>query len=412
MAKFYAVKGEENKIFNAWEECSSYLVGKKGYKYKSFSSLAEAEAFLSGEDYYDNAVENDLKAGYAVAYTDGSYEETINGYSYGVVVIYGKDKMEKFSGFGNLEGFLPARNIAGETLGALTAVKWAYFNGCKKLKIYHDYAGLSFWAERKWAAKSPVSEWYVREITKYLSVVDVEFVKVKGHSNDKYNEVVDKLAKNALIYGEELPLAPVDRGFKIRGEYYGLFLERFNAESKAGHENIRNGVSFTYGKEIIYAFPMGNYAVISGNGGFLYCLAASVACKTYESDLRSIGRVIDEAFDLDLYFVGDKEPFGIKTSERLISGTKAENYAPYLIFALHSVEQAIREALKIEKTDRISNRFSEKSGRFVLKEKIAECEKVENLYNLFYDLRVGYFTLNLSEKEALKLIKTIKKLLD
>ena len=53
MAKFYAARGEENKIFDSWDKCKAFLEGKKGYKYKSFSSRAEAEAYLSGEDFYE-----------------------------------------------------------------------------------------------------------------------------------------------------------------------------------------------------------------------------------------------------------------------------------------------------------------------------------------------------------------------
>ena len=49
MAKFYAARGEENKIFDSWDKCKAFLEGKKGYKYKSFSSRAEAEAYLIGE---------------------------------------------------------------------------------------------------------------------------------------------------------------------------------------------------------------------------------------------------------------------------------------------------------------------------------------------------------------------------
>ena len=35
----------------------------------------------------------------------------------------------------------------------------------------------------------------VKDIKKY---VDIKFVKVKGHSGDKYNDLADKLAKEAL----------------------------------------------------------------------------------------------------------------------------------------------------------------------------------------------------------------------
>ena len=69
MAKFYAVRGEENKIFDSWDKCKAFLEGKKGYKYKSFSSRAEAEAYLSGEDFYEESIKKDLAYGYAAAVT-------------------------------------------------------------------------------------------------------------------------------------------------------------------------------------------------------------------------------------------------------------------------------------------------------------------------------------------------------
>lgn len=411
MSKYYAFKGEENLIFDSWDKISEYMVGKKGYTYKSFSSLKEAEAYLNGESYYDDEIKKALSEGYAVAYTDGSYEETINGYSYGVVAVSPNNEMQKFSGFGNLDGFLPSRNIAGETWGALIAVKWAYYNGYQKLKIYHDYAGLSFWAEKKWSAKSPVSEWYVREISKYLSAVDVEFVKVKGHSNDKYNEEADKLAKSALLYGEELPLKPVDRGFKIRGEYYSELADRFNKEAiGAKFEYNRTGITFTYGEEILNVFPLGDYAVVSGNGGYLYCLAVSVACKIYGSDLRNISLIINEAFDFDVYLVGDKARIGVEISEKLIEGTQVENYAPYLIFALHGLECEIRKILNLSDTQRISAYFKSDGEKFSLTKECDQKEKAEKIYEFFYKNRISYYRKSVSDKEAEKFIGTAESL--
>lgn len=129
MPKFYAAKGEENKIFTSWDECKNFLDGRKGYKYKGFATRAEAEAFLSGENYYEKSLLEDLKRGYVVAYTDGSYEESVNAYSYGAVIFTPDGKKEELSGKGNDPGFLSSRNVAGEAEGALAAIKWTLVNG-------------------------------------------------------------------------------------------------------------------------------------------------------------------------------------------------------------------------------------------------------------------------------------------
>ena len=42
--KFYAIKSPEwGKIVNSWEECEAIVRGTKGLKYKSFSTMPEAQ---------------------------------------------------------------------------------------------------------------------------------------------------------------------------------------------------------------------------------------------------------------------------------------------------------------------------------------------------------------------------------
>ena len=110
VAKYYAVKGEENKIFTDWETCKEFLSGKKGYKYKSFSTEEEAKAFLSGEDYAEKCVSDDLSKGYAVAFTDGSFEESLNEYSYGAIAFSPENETFTFCDRGARADFLSSRN--------------------------------------------------------------------------------------------------------------------------------------------------------------------------------------------------------------------------------------------------------------------------------------------------------------
>ena len=47
--KYYVVwKGRRNGVFNSWEACSAQVTGFTGAEYKSFDSLAAAEAAYRG----------------------------------------------------------------------------------------------------------------------------------------------------------------------------------------------------------------------------------------------------------------------------------------------------------------------------------------------------------------------------
>ena len=101
--------------------------------------------------------------------------------------------------FGDNPKYIDSRNIIGEILGVFNALDWAITNGYEKIKLYYDYEGLEKWATKEWSAKSETAKMYVYKLeNNYKDLINIEFVKVKGHSNNKYNEKADKLAKMAL----------------------------------------------------------------------------------------------------------------------------------------------------------------------------------------------------------------------
>ncbi len=149
--KYYAVKnGRQTGIFTSWSECSASVKGFSGASYKSFSSKADAEKFLFehdekmyNEDNFDISV--DLAEGYLVAFCDGSFSDELNAYSFGIVLI-DLDRCEyTLNETDKTPEFLSARNVSGEVFGALCSIAWAASHGYKKLKIYHDYEGISKW---------------------------------------------------------------------------------------------------------------------------------------------------------------------------------------------------------------------------------------------------------------------------
>ena len=102
-------------------------------------------------------------------------------------------------GYGSNKEYLDSNNIIGEIFGVINAFDWAISNGYEKLKIYHDYEGLSKWITGEWVAKAKVSQMFVSLYKiKFDGFIQVEFVKVPGHSNVIYNEKADQLAKSAL----------------------------------------------------------------------------------------------------------------------------------------------------------------------------------------------------------------------
>ena len=71
-------------------------------------------------------------------------------------------------------------------------------NGINKVEIYHDYEGIGAWADRHWKANNPLTQGYRDFVAEARQTMEISFVKVKAHSGNKYNEIADKLAKEAL----------------------------------------------------------------------------------------------------------------------------------------------------------------------------------------------------------------------
>lgn len=202
--KYYAVKqGRKTGIFNSWEDCRKQVEGFPNAIYKGFSSSEEAQNYLKPEGNNNAPI---LKAESKsdktlIAYVDGSFSEEQNKYSYGCVLL--NDKVIKLSGIGDKPEITSMRNIAGELLGAMKAINWAYENNYKTIVIYHDYNGIEKWATGEWKAKQDGTKRYVDFIKNYKKNINIEFSKVDAHSGDIYNEEADRLAREALIESRE-----------------------------------------------------------------------------------------------------------------------------------------------------------------------------------------------------------------
>ena len=90
------------------------------------------------------------------------------------------------------------RNVAGELKGAMTAMRYALLNGYTEITIFHDYAGISAWALKKWKTNLESTAAYSAFYDDISKKIKVDFIKVPAHSGVRYNEMADKLAKKAL----------------------------------------------------------------------------------------------------------------------------------------------------------------------------------------------------------------------
>lgn len=195
--KYYAVKvGKAPGIYLDWDSCKANVDGVPGAKYKSFATIEEAEAFVRGEEV---KTEQPLPAsGEAFAYVDGSFDvRWPDKYGYGVVFIT-NEGITKMNGSETDADNAQMRNVAGEVLGAMTAIKRAEELHIKKLVIYYDYEGIASWALGKWKTNKEGTKRYKEFFDSKCDLVDISFVKVKGHSGVQYNEMADTLAKKSL----------------------------------------------------------------------------------------------------------------------------------------------------------------------------------------------------------------------
>ena len=205
MTKYYSVyKGKSGapKIFTSWDECKKEVIGFKGAIYKSFKTEQEAVQFLelNASGKINNKVDDKLELENMglVIYVDGSFSLDKGNYSYGLVAIDNGEEIYEDFGVGEDKDAISLRNVAGEVLGASKAVEYAINNGYKDVTIVYDYQGAEAWALGTWKRNKTLTQNYHILMKENMKKINVKFLKVKGHSGDKYNDIADKLAKKGL----------------------------------------------------------------------------------------------------------------------------------------------------------------------------------------------------------------------
>jgi len=203
LKKIYAVrKGRKTGLFQTWAECQKQVIGFSGAEYKSFKTLNEAKDYMEGISKQEETQEfqtddSNPSTETIIAYVDGSYDIKTHQYGSGVVILW-KGEKQTFSFKGDTPILAEMRNVAGEIIGAQKAMEFAVENKAKKIIIYYDYEGIEKWCTGAWRAKKEGTQMYAKAYEKMRQEIDIEFVKVRAHTGEKYNEEADVLAKSAL----------------------------------------------------------------------------------------------------------------------------------------------------------------------------------------------------------------------
>lgn len=239
--KYYAVAfGREGSgIYTQWDQTERSVKGISGVRYKAFASPTAARAYLLelGVPEQDVTVfgepspvrEPELPSGpppaktrqrvgaepaspaagtepvganeqpeTIYAYVDGSFRQGYDVYGYGVVIVADGQVLKTFSGVGSRPEYVTMRNVAGEILGAVQAMKYALASGAGHIVLYFDYQGIESWAKGTWKRNNDLTRGYHEFVRSLQPRLKITFAKVKGHSGDRYNDLADELARQAV----------------------------------------------------------------------------------------------------------------------------------------------------------------------------------------------------------------------
>ena len=203
--KFYAVrKGKVPGIYNSWDACKRMVDGYPGAIYKSFKSKKEAEDFVAGGASVAQSTaqtESVTETTTDYAFVDGSFNIATGVYGFGGFLVAGEERYV-LQGAGQEADMASMRNVAGEILGSMAAMRKALELGLREITIYYDYLGIEMWATGGWKRNKSGTIAYYEYVQSIRDRLAIHFVKVKGHSDNKdqysyWNNFVDRLAVEA-----------------------------------------------------------------------------------------------------------------------------------------------------------------------------------------------------------------------
>ncbi|WP_447970522.1 ribonuclease H1 domain-containing protein [Nitrospira sp. M1] len=196
--KYYGVRrGRKTGVFFSWPECQRQIVKYPGAEYKSFPTQEEAEAFAFPASSTNSEKSDDAKTIVDI-WVDGSCMPRPNGVlllGWAYLACKAGKEIHRERGNDIPDDARRHRNVAGEIMAVLKAVAWCQSQHITSIKVYYDYQGLASWPTHAWKRNTPFTQHYAETVR--ASEIAIEWVKVKAHSGDPNNDIVDEEAKKA-----------------------------------------------------------------------------------------------------------------------------------------------------------------------------------------------------------------------
>lgn len=131
-------------------------------------------------------------------YVDGSFS---NGRAaYAALIMADGEELARLVGVDVSEELLSMRNVGAEMTAVVRALAWCRKQSIPEVTIYFDYQGLESWVIGAWKAKNPYTQKYAAFVQN--CGVSITWRKVKAHSGNQHNEIVDGLARSAAQTAE------------------------------------------------------------------------------------------------------------------------------------------------------------------------------------------------------------------
>ena len=128
---------------------------------------------------------------------DGSFDVRTGKFGCGVVILYKGEVITLKHGYDD-PASAELRNVAGEVMGAVNAIRYCQEHDIDEVYIYHDYNGIGKWGDDEWKANLPLTRKYKQFVADARKNMKIVFIKVEAHTGVKYNEMADRLAKDAI----------------------------------------------------------------------------------------------------------------------------------------------------------------------------------------------------------------------
>ena len=142
------------------------------------------------------------------AFVDGSFNDSNGICGYGVYMSsINRELTTMFNGTTRDEDMIVMRNIGGEILASMEAIKHAIYDEYPTITIYYDNSGVEHWATGSWKRNLPGTKKYYDFIQSIKNDIELKFIHVYSHTGCRGNEIADRLSKLAVGNGDPKKIA-------------------------------------------------------------------------------------------------------------------------------------------------------------------------------------------------------------